>query len=329
MRERPRFAALDLTAYQPQPRLYWGYTARDIFKFYGLITGMLMLLALTYTRYFNLFDDIHNQPLEYKTFVLWFAGLPLLLTLPAILGFFWWAAGALVRHARWQMASPKLWRWFWFVVLVFYAFVEIDPLDRIHPVMSTQGLAPAPNLLKLFDGEFVLFSFQWGYFILWALFWFLVVIAHLSYLADGWRELWFYTRRFHRYGASILTGFKQTWEVAQSAPVTRPLYAGPQLPEGYRGVPVLNVPVLTPEQAQCIIDADASGAIIAAPGQPTVLFVDLGRFAYCPALAELMDECGVPLLRFEARLVEPVARREDLLVPLKRSAPVSTAGGDS
>jgi len=317
MREAPRFGALELTRYVAQQRKYWGYTAVDIFKFYGLITGLLMLVALTYARYFDLFGDIHSKPIEYKVFVAWFTGIPLLLLLPAVLGFFWWAAGALVGYTRWQLAQPVLWRWFWFSVLCFYGYVEFDPLDRIHPVMSTQGLAPAPNLLKLFDGEFTTFPFQWGYFILWALLCFLIVVAHVSYFADGLREVWFYTRRFHRYGASILTGFKQTMDVTRSVPVTRDWpREQPQLPAGFRGVPRLNVEQLTAAQAGAIVAADSSGAIVAAPGQPTVLFVDLGRFDFSPALAELADELGTPLLRFEPYWPEPAATREALVVPL-------------
>ena len=60
MREAPRFAALELTRYVAQQRKYWGYTLWDIFKFYGMIAGLLMLVVLTYVRYFDLFGDIHS-----------------------------------------------------------------------------------------------------------------------------------------------------------------------------------------------------------------------------------------------------------------------------
>jgi hypothetical protein len=81
-------------------------------------------------------------------------------------------------------------------------------------------------------------------------------------------------------------------------------------------VPRLNVEQLTAAQAGAIVAADSSGAIVAAPGQPTVLFVDLGRFDFSPALAELADELGTPLLRFEPYWPEPAATREALVVPL-------------
>jgi hypothetical protein len=220
------------------------------------------------------------------------------------------------------------WRWFWFGVLLFYGYVEFDPFDRIHPAMSSQGLAPAPNLLKLFDGEFELFRFQWGYFLLWFLFWFLLLVLHASYLAAGWRTVWFYVCRFHRYGASVLTGFRTTALTLNRSPITVDYPRQRVTPPGViRGVPQLNVPRLTEDQARAVVAADESGAIVAAPGQPAVLFVDLGRFSWSPALAELVDEGGTPLLRFTDRLAGPVATRQALVVPLK-GGPTDEPGGD-
>jgi hypothetical protein len=83
-------------------------------------------------------------------------------------------------------------------------------------------------------------------------------------------------------------------------------------------VPRLAADILTPNQAASIIAADHSGAITAAPGQPTVLFVDLGCFDYDPALAGLCGDDGAPLLQFTSYWAAPSARREDLVVPLKR-----------
>jgi hypothetical protein len=94
------------------------------------------------------------------------------------------------------------------------------------------------------------------------------------------------------------------------------------LPAAYRGVPRLAVDNLTPEQAAAIIAADESGAVVCAPGQPTVLFIDLGRYEYSPALSALHTADGRPLLEFGSALPAPVARREDLLVPLGRPAAV-------
>jgi hypothetical protein len=322
--------AQELTRHHPLPRRYFardilsgkavsGYTGRDLFKFFGLITVLLFLLAYTYTRYFELFDGIHAKPAGFKLFVLLFSGLPLLLVLVAALGFFWWASGALVRHSRWQLSQARLWRWFWMAVLLFYAYVELDPLDRIHPAMSRQGLAPAPNLLELYDGKFTLFQFQWGYFLLWALFWFLVAVLHYSYVLDGLKELWFYIKRINRYGASVLTGFRETAAVYGSAPVTLMYPHEPaQLPESYSGVPYLNAARLTAEQAAGIQAAGPPGAFAAVPGQPEVLFVDLGVYAYSPDLAALTDAAGMPLLAFEPRWQLPDTAREGLVVPLSR-----------
>jgi hypothetical protein len=314
-----RYQNGELTRYFPQARRYYGYTAMDWFKFYGFFISMFFYVVYTYTHYFELFDDIQQKSASYQTFVLWFAGLPLVLLLPAVLGFFWWAAGALVRYSQWQLRQPQLWRWFWFIAIGYLAFVEFDPLDRIHPLMSRGGLAPAPNLLKLYDGKLEFFQFQWGYFLLWLLFWFLVAIAHWSYVLNGIRVVWFYTKRFNRYGASILTGFRETLAVTRSAPVTVswPAQRTP-LPERFSGVPRLAVEQLTPDEAAAIIAADRSGAITAVPEQPTVLFVDLGRFDYDPALLELRSAEGAALLEYANYWAAPAARREDLVVPLKR-----------
>jgi hypothetical protein len=63
--------------------------------------------------------------------------------------------------------------------------------------------------------------------------------------------------------------------------------------------------------------ADASGAVVAAPEQAAVLFVDLGRYDYAPELAELKGADGKPLLRFADWWASPTADRESLIIPLK------------
>jgi hypothetical protein len=332
-----RYAPHDLTRFYAQTPRYYGYTPMDWFKFYGFIVGMLFYVVFTYTHYFELFDDIEKQSAGYRLFVTLFSSVPLLLVLPAVLGFFWWAAGALVRYSQWQEYEPKLWRWFWFVMFSFYAVIEFDPLDSIHPLMSRKGLAPAPNLLKLYDLDLLhprtwkleFYQFQWGYFLLWTLFWFLLLILHWSYVLNGIRIVWFYTKRFNRYGASILTGFRETMAVARSAPATVPY---PQqrvaLPQRFRGVPRLAIEQLAPEQALAIVAADRSGAIVPAPGQPGVLFVDLGVFDYDPALAELRDAAGQPLLEFTDHWAMPCARREELVLPLRRPRVQPPHGGE-
>lgn len=318
----------DLTRHFAQPRRYFtrdllsgrearGYTAMDLFKFYGLIAGLLFFLAYTYTRYWELFNEIGTAGAGRQLFVLLFSGLPLLLVFPALLGFLWWASGALVSYARWQRPQAALWRWFWFGVLNFYTWVLLDLADAIHPVMSRKGLAPAPNLVLLFDGKFELFQFQWGYFLLYALFWFLVIALHWSYFADGLRELRFHVDRMQRYSASVLTGFAQTAAAAASRPVSIPLE---QLAGAGRGAPRLNPEIAGLDEALAarIQAADASGSISAAPGQPGVLFVDLASWSPSPALAALTDAQGRPLLVFDAPLPQPQGRREDFVVPLLR-----------
>jgi hypothetical protein len=319
MRNAGSYEALDLTRHRPLPRRYYGYTALDWLKFYGLIAGLWFYLVYTYTHYFELFDDIESKEAGYQLFVGLFSGSALILLVPAIAAFLWWASGALVNYSRWQLRRPTVWRWYWMAVLVFYLYIEWDPLDNIHPVMSRKGLVLAPNLLQLLDGKIILQDFQLGYFLLWVLFWFLVVVLHWYYLMNGFRVVWFYTQRFHRYGASVLTGFRETARQVGRVPATLD-YPREQadIPDTYRGIPELVVDGLSEEQARAIIAADASGAITAAPQQPTVLFVDLGRYDYSPQLAELTDETGQPLLRFRRELPQPTGLREALVVPLKR-----------
>lgn len=322
----------DLTRHFAQPRRFFtrdmlsgkevrGYTGMDLFKFYGLITGLLFFLAYTYTRYLELFNDIATADTGRKLFVLVFSGIPLLLVFPALLGFLWWASGALVLYARWQKSNGGLWRWFWFGVLNFYTWVLLDLGDKIHPVMSRKGVAPAPNVVLWFDGKFEYFQFQWGYFLLYALCLALLLALHWSYFADGLRELRFYISRMQRYGASVLTGFAQTAAAAGSPPVSLPLA---QLEASARrsGAPRLNpeLGALSAEQAAAILAADSSGAIVAAPGQPTVLFADLAAFYPSGPLAALCDAAGRPLLVFDAPYPQATGRREDFVVPLRRGA---------
>jgi hypothetical protein len=247
-----------------------------------------------------------------------------------VLIFFWWVAGALVRYSRWQLDQPAAWRWFWLGILLFYAYVELDPLDRIHPLMSRKGLAPAPNLIEMIgNGHWwpvPTFQFQWGYGLLWFLFWFLVLAVHWAYIADGLRELWFYTQRFQRYGVSVLLGFRETARLAGTAPVTRDYpRVRPVLPPVYRGVPRLNVARLTANEAAQLRAADASGALSSPPGQPAVLFVDLGVYDFSPALAELTRSDGTPLLSFSDWWPLPETRREDLVIPLQAAASAASA----
>ncbi|MCC7478747.1 hypothetical protein IT575_09860 [bacterium] len=331
----------ELTRHHALPRRFAGYTAMDWFKFYGFFAGMIFLLCYTYTRYLALFEEVEKQGPGFQIFVVLFAGIPVLMVAIALLGFNWWAGAALTRYSKWQLAQPRLWQGFWFIVLSFYTFVLIDPLDKIHPAMSRLGLAPAPNIKLLFDGKFEMFQFQWGYFLLWALFWFLLAVLHVSYLADFWKELFFNINRTHRYGASVLTGFRESMAVYVSPPATSyeigsgtaPWAA--QLEELREGRPSpLGAPYVNPalpggrlslKQAQQVIAADASGAIVAGPGGDGTLFVDLGRWDFSPALAQLQDDAGRPLLLFESEL--PTAlQRADLLLPLSRQ-PHERAGG--
>jgi hypothetical protein len=324
----------DLTRHHALPRRYLGrdlvsgqdtrgYTGMDLFKFYGLLAALSFLLAYTYTRYLELFTQVAQPEASagFKLFVVLFTGIPLLLALGAVGGFFWWSSGALVQYTRWQVRdNPRLWRWFWLAVQVFYFIILFDPLDAIHPAMSRKGLEAAPNLVLLFSGRFEWFQFQWGYFLLWALFFFLVAIAHYSYLVDGLKEAWFYTKRVHRYGASVLTGFRGTAMVGFAQPVTLRYPAEqPTLPPSFRGAPRLNVDHLTATQAAAILAADHSGAFVRVPGTDAGLLVDLGRYSYSPQLAALAADDGTPLLAFEDVWAAPTARREELLVPLKRS----------
>jgi hypothetical protein len=322
----------DLTRHHALPARYLGYPATDWFKFYGFVAGAGMLLCYTYVRHLELFDSVERMGSAEQLFVILFTGIPLLLAAGALLGFNWWAAGGLVKYSKWQTANAKLWRWYWFSILCFYLYVLIDPLDRIHPSMSRLGLGLAPNIKVLFDGKLELFQFQWGYFLLWALFWFLLAILHLQYLADWLREVWFYVDRTHRYSASVLTGFRETLAVYNEAPATSYKLesqdgwaqavepSGPGF-NGVAGRPYLNPQradggSLSEAEAAALLAADRSGALFSAPGQPTVLFVDLGRWDYNPALGALTDSAGLPLLRFDAPL-PPALRRDDLVVPLK------------
>jgi hypothetical protein len=321
------YSGWELTRHVALPRRYFGRTARDWFRFYGLVAVLWFFVVMVYVRYFEMFDDIDNKSAEYQSFVAWFAGSALAVVLPAVIGFIWWAAGALVRYSKWQTVQPMLWRWFWVVMLAFYTYIEFDALDNIHPQMSHKGLGNAPDLIAMFETGYrlsdgiPLAKFQWGYFLLWALLWFLIAVLHWQYVIDGLREVWFYTQRFHRYGASVLTGFRETMRTHGRPPVTVD-YSREKMhsPGAHRGVPQLNVARLTPEQAQAIIDADMSGAITPAPGQPTVLFIDLGCYDFSPALAELTDNDGTPLLRFSERWPEPGLSRSELVVPLKAPA---------
>jgi len=327
MIEAEGYSGSELTRHRALERRYGGRTARDWWRFYGLIAVLWFLLVLTYTRYLELFDNIEQQSAGYQAFVMCFSGSGLLVLVPAMVAFIWWAAGALVRYSLWQRGQPVFWRWFWVVVLVFYTWVEFDPLDAIHPVMSHKGLGNAPNLVAMFEASYRLSDgiplekFQWGYFLLWALFWFLLVTLHWQYLLNGLRESWFYVLRFHRYGASVLTGFRETARVARRPAVTFDYpKIPPVLPPAFRGVPRLNVNRLSAAQAAAIIAADGSGAISAAADQPTVLFVDLGRYCYSPTLAEVANEQGEPLLSFSARWAAPAVDRANLVVPLGAAA---------
>lgn len=320
---------LNLTTHHAVARRWLGYTAMDWFKFYGFIAVAWFTMVFVYTRYGELFDDYASKTEAEQMSLLWFTASGLFVVLPAVLGFFWWAAGALVKYSRWMERDALPWRIFLFVVILFFFIVVFDPLDRIHPKMSVRGIANTPNIVMLMAGDgFVqwretgqlpVFKFQLGYFMLWLLFWFMVFVLHLSYLATGFSQFWFFSNRVHRYGTSVLTGFRETARMAMSEPETRDYpREAPQLPAGFRGVPLQNVDNLTEAEAQRIIDADGSGAIARAPGQPTVLFVDLGRYDHDPALGELRREDGTPLVVFEGRWSLPVASREALVLPLKR-----------
>ena len=320
---------LDLTTYFPKAKRYLGYTGMDWFKFYGFVAISWFTLVFVYTKYGELFNDYANKQDADKWWLLWFTMSGLLLALPAVLGFFWWAAGALVKYSRWMLRDAWFWRIFLFAVIMFFFVIEFDPVDKIHRQMSVRGIADTPNLVLLLSGEgfaqwsatgqLPVFKFQLGYFILWVLFWFIVVILHLSYLAEGLGHIWFFSSRTQRYSTSVLTGFRETARMAMREPETEDYpRSRPALPAAYRGIPLLNVPDLSEAEALRIIAADGSGAFAAAPGQPTVLFVDLGRFDHDPALAGLLRGDGTPLIVFEERWQLPTASREELVIPLKR-----------
>jgi hypothetical protein len=317
----------ELTRHHALPRRYLGrdllsgregrgYTAGDLFKFYGLMTSLLFALALTYIKYLDLFAEATKEgALPVMRTLAMLTVVPLLLAFAALEGFMWWASRALVDYTRWQRVAPVFWRWFWLIVLNFYFFIVADPFDTVHRLMSRNGLFPAPNLIMLFSGKLETFQFQWGYFLLWLLFWFLVAVAHLSYFADGLREAWFYIKRINRYSASVLTGFRGTAAVAMMPPVTMRL-----LPEPTVLIPRLTVSSVDSELANAIVAADASGAITTAPGQTHVLLVDLASFYFTPQLAALTDGSGKPLLILEELPLRPVGSRDELVVPLERGS---------
>jgi hypothetical protein len=322
---------LNLTDHHPLPRRFLGYTGMDWFKFYGFIAVSWFTLVFVYTKYGELFDNYANKNADEKWWLLWFTASGILVVLPALLGFFWWGAGALVRYSRWMLRDAGLWRIFLFAIILFFFIIELDPIDRIHPKMSVRGIADTPNLVLLLSGEGItqwretgqlpVFKFQLGYFILWVLFWFIVVILHLSYIAEAFGHIWFFSSRTHRYGTSVLTGFRETARMAMRDPETEDYpRTMPQLPATYRGIPRLNVSNLTAEEAARIVAADGSGAIASAPGQPAVLFVDLGRYDHDPALGELRREDGTALIVFDDRWQQPTSSREELVIPLRRPA---------
>ena len=328
----PRYSGLELTTHRPLPFMFAGYSGAVWFKLYGFFAAMAFILCYTYTRYFELFDDIESKSAAYQAFVMFFSGLPILLVLPAILGFFWWAAGQLVQVSRWQLTAPRFWRWYWMCVLVFFTYVLLDPGDSIWPAISRKGLFPAPNFYYLFDRQLdPTFMFQWGTFLLWALFWLLIAAIVWVHVAEGLAKFWFYTSRTQRYAVSVLTGLRETARVQLREPVTMDYpRERAKLPPAYRGIPRLNVDELSPLEARAILAADASGAIISAPGQEAVLFIDLGRYDFSPELAELTSMSGEPLLRFTDYWPDPSASREALIIPLKAGAhepPASTGEG--
>ncbi len=322
MARAPRFSGLNLTLHQRQPAMFAGYSSTVWFKLYGFFAVAAFMLCYTYTRYFELFDDIESKSAGYQAFVVVFSGLPILLVLCAVLGFFWWAAGALVKFSRWQLTAPRFWRWYWLGVLVFYGYILLDPADSIWPALSRKGLAPAPNFYHLFDRSLEpTIMFQWGVFLLWVMFWALIIALAWVYLFDGLAKMWFYTSRTQRYAVSVLTGLRETARVQLREPVTQDYPRERiKLPPAYRGIPRLNVEDLSPLEARAILAADASGAIVPAPGQETVLFIDLGRYDFSPELAELTSADGAPLLRFTDYWPDPSASREALIIPLKAGA---------
>ena len=308
-----------LTRHHALPLRYFGYRLVDLSKMYGLFAGLMFALVFSYTKHFELFNDVGSKEYAFRLFVALFSGFGLIIVLPAILGFFWWASAALVGYSRWQLTHPLHWRWFWLLVLLFFSYVELDPLDSIHPNMASSGLAPAPNLLLLFDGKFELFQFQWGYFLLWFLFWFLVAALHWQYFLDGLRDAWFFSSRVNRYASSVLTGFRETARTQAQPAVTLRDLGDAQWPgRKLRQIPQLTEPI-TEQQAQQIIAADLSGAIVSAPGQPDVLFIDLGAYSFSPGLEALVDFQGGPLLAFRECEIAPSASREALVVPLLAS----------
>jgi hypothetical protein len=261
--------------------------------------------------------------------IMLFPHLPLLLVRWLLVGPFKLAAAL----AEW-IAETRPWQFYWIFMLLFYGYVMLDPLDSIHPVMARKGLAPAPNLVEMIgNGQFIpipLFQFQWGYFLLTFLFWFLVITASWSYLSDGMRELWFHAKRLRRYGVSVLLGFRETARLARSVPVTRDYpRTRPALPPVYRGIPRLNVEGLTAAEAAIIRAADSSAAISSPPGQPDVLFVDLGVYDFSPALAEAKRADGTCLLSFTDFWPAPETLRENLVIPLAGPLPSFNHGSVS
>ena len=125
MAERQTYGGLELTRHIATVRLYFGRSAAHWWRFYGLIAVLWFLLVVTYTRYLELFDDIESRSAAYQEFVMVFSGSGLLILVPAVAAFIWWAAGALTRYSRWQLRQPVLWRWFWVVVVGVLAVVGI------------------------------------------------------------------------------------------------------------------------------------------------------------------------------------------------------------
>ncbi|MCD6119046.1 NADH-quinone oxidoreductase subunit I [bacterium] len=191
----------------------------------GQIAAILILIALFWTVivsglvfYEQILDvEAHERGL----------GL-IILTLPPILfiaiaavAVFWYLAGRFTTWNSWGRENPNVARWFWMLALICASIVYLDPLNRIHYLLSN-----FPLIGKMNAGVFLI-----------AL---LLAALFVALLFDNFifcvRRGWFWVSRWHDQFVSILLGMKITG-VHLLRPPTTELYPEekPDLAPIFRG----------------------------------------------------------------------------------------------
>jgi len=176
-------------------------------SFAGLFVAVLILTAFFWTIsvgmlvfYEHVLDRAQKN---WDTLILAFP--PIIFVTVGIVALLWWISGLFASWNNWGRANIRMARWFWLIALSCLLIMQVDPLNRIHLLMTSFPSVGSANLGLLAIDIYLVF---------------LVVILFWDNIVYGIKRSFVYLISWHDMFVSILLGMKITGVHFVRSPLT-------------------------------------------------------------------------------------------------------------